>query len=88
VPTLGIVEQFDVITRGSGSDESLAFVGDFSHLWIGMRTEVTIEASRSAADSSSSAFRNMEVWVRGYLRADVGVVRPTHFCVLSGITAS
>lgn len=75
---------------GGGSNESLAFVGLFPWLWIGMRTELRIEASRHASDPSigGSAFTDMQVWVRAYLRADVAVVRPNFFTVLSGITTS
>ncbi|MBZ5638516.1 MAG: phage major capsid protein [Acidobacteriia bacterium] len=74
-------------TRGGGSNESLAFVGDFTQVLLGVRTNLTIEASRHAADSSSSAFANLQVWIRGYLRMDVAVVRPGWFVVGSGITA-
>jgi HK97 family phage major capsid protein len=70
---------------GGGTNESLAFVGDFSQMWIGIRTQFTIEASREAGDSTGSAFGNLQVWLRGYVRADVAIVRPKFFCVLSGI---
>ena len=89
-PSFGTLTKLD--TRqvpdnlGAGSDESLAFVGDFSHMWVGVRTEIRIEASRQPADSSGSAFVDLQVWVRGYMRADVAVTRPDHFVVLSGIT--
>lgn len=73
--------------RGGGSNESLAFVGDYSNLWFGVRTSLKIEASRAAADSTNSAFTNVQLWMRGYIRVDVAVVRPSHFVVLSGITA-
>jgi HK97 family phage major capsid protein len=73
--------------RGGGGAESLAFVGDFSNLWLGIRTALVVEASREAADSSGSAFANLQLWVRAYLRMDVAVVRPSAFVVLSGITA-
>lgn len=75
------------ITLGGGANESLAFLGDFSNLWIGLRTRIVLEASRVAADSSGSAFKNLQVWIRGYLRADVACVRPSFFWVGSGITA-
>lgn len=73
--------------RGGGSNESLAFVGDFANLWLGIRTEITIEASRQAGDASGSAFRDLQAWIRAYIRMDVAVVRANHFVVLSGITA-
>lgn len=73
--------------RGGGANESLAFIGDFSWLWYGIRTALTVETSRQAADSSGSAFANMQVWIRAYVRMDTAVVRPGFFTVLSGITA-
>jgi HK97 family phage major capsid protein len=61
-------------------------VGDFRSLIVGMRTELQIEASRQAADTTDSAFRNLQVWIRAYLRADVLVTRETWFSVLTGVT--
>ncbi|MDM7997203.1 MAG: phage major capsid protein [Acidobacteriota bacterium] len=72
---------------GVGGNESEAYVGDFSQLAIGMRTQMVLEVSRAASDSSSSAFRNLQVWIRAYLRADVVLLQPTWFVVLDGITA-
>lgn len=60
-------------------------MGDFSQLLVGMRTELTIEASRVAADTTSSAFSNLQVWIRAYLRADANVMQPSFFSVLTGI---
>jgi HK97 family phage major capsid protein len=73
------------VNLGGGTNESEAYVGDWSQLVIGMRTELQIEASRVAADTSSSAMRNLQVWLRAYLRADVLVTRETWFTVLTGI---
>jgi len=72
-------------TLGAGA-ESVGYVGDFTQMWIGIRKQITIEASRQAGDSTGSAFSNLQVWIRAYMRADVAVVRPNHFVVLSGIT--
>jgi len=73
------------VNRGGGANESLAFVGGFENLWIGVRREIMIEASRQAGDSTGSAFTNLQVWVRAFLRADVVCVRPEQFVVMSGI---
>jgi len=73
------------LTKGTATDASEAYVGDFSQCWIGMRKQITVEVSRHAADSGSSAFANMEVWVRAYLRADVVLAREDHFVVIDGI---
>jgi len=74
--------------HGSADNASDAFVGDWRQLIVGMRTDLRIEVSRDASDLASSAFRNLQVWVRAYLRADVGVAQPTHFCVIKGIIPS
>ncbi len=68
---------------GSSNDCSTAFVGDFSQMLLGVRTELTLEASRVADD----AFEKMAVLIRGYLRCDVAVLRPQHFTKIIGIRA-
>jgi HK97 family phage major capsid protein len=70
---------------GVGTNESEIYVGAFSELLVGIRTELTIEASRVAADTTSSAFSNLQVWVRAYLRGDVNVARAPFFSVLTGV---
>lgn len=62
-----------------------AFIGNFSELLIGMRTNIVIEASREAATESGNAFSKLQVKVRAYLRADVAVARAGAFCVLQSI---
>jgi HK97 family phage major capsid protein len=74
-------------TLGGGSNESLMFTGQWDNLLLGMRQTLLIEASREAADSSTSAFSNAQVWIRALLRADVAVLRPGFFTVSSGVTA-
>ncbi len=73
------------LTQGTSSDASEAYVGDFTKLLIGVRTELVLEISREAGDASGGAFSNLQVWVRCYLRADIGVMRPTAFRVVTGI---
>lgn len=58
---------------------SLAFVGDFSQLLIGMRTSFRLETTRVGA----GAFENLQIVVRAYLRADVALAHPEAFVVLS-----
>lgn len=55
------------------------FVGDFANLLIGLRTSFRLEVSRVAG----TAFENLQVWVRAYLRADVQLAHPEAFVVLS-----
>jgi len=52
------------------------YVGDFTQAVIGLRTDFTVEASRSA----EGAFHMMQVLVRLYGRFDVGILHPAHFC--------
>jgi HK97 family phage major capsid protein len=73
------------LTKGGASTASDAFVGDFSQAVFAVRTGLTMEVSRQAADSSSSAFTNAQVWIRAYLRADFGLFHPAAFVVLNGI---
>jgi HK97 family phage major capsid protein len=73
------------LTKGTSNASSDAFLGQFDQCMIGMRTGLTMEISRTAADSVSSAFTNTQVWIRAYLRADVQLAHPTAFVVLNGI---
>lgn len=73
------------LTVGSKTTASDAFIGQWDQCMIGMRTGLTMEVSRVAADSTGSAFANAQVWIRAYLRADVQLQRPKAFNILSGI---
>ena len=72
-------------TQGSANTASNAYVGDFRELLFGIRNALTLEISREASDSSSSAFANRQVFVRAYGRFDVAVMRPAAFRVVEGI---
>ena len=52
--------------HGAGSDESEAYIGDFSQLMVGMRTSLRIEVSRVAADSSGSEAGGFEYQRTGW----------------------
>ncbi|NPV52644.1 MAG: phage major capsid protein [Firmicutes bacterium] len=69
------------LTHGTATNATCVFVGDFSQMLIGMRTNLTLEVARQAAD----AFGKLQVLIRAYLRADVQVARPPHFCIVDGI---
>ena len=73
------------LTQGTATNASCGFVADWSQLLVGVRTNLVIEASRVAADGAGSAFQNLQVWIRAYLRADVQLARPEHFCIIKGI---
>ncbi|MBU4533576.1 MAG: phage major capsid protein [Firmicutes bacterium] len=73
------------LARGTAGDASEAYIGDFSQCLVGMRTQLTLEISRQAADTGGSAFRDLQVWIRCYLRADMVLARPEHFVLIDGI---
>jgi HK97 family phage major capsid protein len=70
--------------QGSAQDASTVFVGDFSQVVIGMRTEQTLEVSREGSD----AFTRLHVLYRGYLRADWSVLQPKWLTRIVGITVA
>jgi len=72
-------------TKGSSNASSEAYVGDWTEMLIGSRTDLTLEISRAAGDSSGSAFRNLQVWIRIYWRGDVQLARPENFVLIDGI---
>jgi len=65
-----------------------AFIGDWSQLAIGMRQQLRIEASRLATDENGKGFASFSVLVRATLRADVAVLKPAFFRVLTDITGA
>ncbi|MBA2717900.1 MAG: phage major capsid protein [Chloroflexi bacterium] len=73
------------LTQGAATTASEAYVGQWDELLIGVRRNLVIEASREAADTSESAFRNLQVWIRAYLRADIAIAQPSHFVVITGV---
>lgn len=77
-----------------GGAESQMIVGDFSEVVVGMRTTgVRVELLREGAitddeGETHNLASEMKVAIRAYLRADVAVMRPAFFTVLSGVTAT
>lgn len=65
-----------------------AFIGDWSQLAIGMRQQLRIEASRLATDETGHGFASFSVLVRATLRADIAVLKPAFFRVLTDITGA
>lgn len=64
------------------TDATAIFTGQWEDFYIAMRTNLVIEATRVA----DTAFKKMQVLIRGYLRADAFAVRPNHFAAITGIT--
>lgn len=75
----------DAYTQGTSNLASEIYVGAWPELLFGVRKNLTIEASREASDATDSAFRQMQVHVRAYLRADLVVSQPSHFAVIVGV---
>lgn len=61
---------------------SAIFCGRWSDLFVAIRTNITLEATREGGD----AFSTMAVLIRGYLRADAFAIRPAHFGVIDRVT--
>lgn len=73
---------------GSGTNESEIYIGDWSKLLIGMRTDFTVEISRLSSDSAGNGFSKLQALVRVYMRADVNVAIENHFTVMQGYKVS
>jgi HK97 family phage major capsid protein len=67
-------------------EDSKLYLGDYSQMYVGIRNELRVDFSKEAADTSDSAFAQMQVWVRAFMRADVVASHEDHFCLLSTIT--
>lgn len=66
---------------GDKQDGSFAIVGDFTKLWLGVRTNVVLEVTRTGG----GVFDTLEYAVRAYLRADFQPVQESHFVILDDI---
>jgi HK97 family phage major capsid protein len=81
------------LPENEGSSEAVSIVGDFSQLVFGMRTNSVniriLEAGTVTDDSGDTwnAASQLLKHIVCYIRADVALLRPTWFTVLSGITA-
>lgn len=72
------------LVKGTSTNATFAAAGDYTKLLIGMRTQLMLEASREA----DTAFQNLQVLIRAYLRADVAIAKPNHFTIIDGIIAA
>ncbi len=79
------------INLGGGANESVAFVGQWNQLAVGVRKNLTIEVAREGAYDIAgtvySAFQKDQTLIRATLRADVQLFHPAAFCYMSGILA-
>ncbi len=65
---------------GAGSDESIVVSGDFRNMIVGIRTPFKIGVTKEA-----SAAKKYQAWIYGAVRADIAVMRPEHFEVITGV---
>jgi hypothetical protein len=81
------------ITEGTGAD-SYSVVGSFKEMLIGMRTtgvqirRIPAGTATDADGVTHSAVDELKEWIVAFLRADVAILRPSWFTVLSGITTA
>jgi HK97 family phage major capsid protein len=80
-------------TEGGGGAESSAIIGHFPSLAFGMRTsgvQIQILDSGTVNDGTDdwNATTQLMKFIRVYMRADVALLRPSWFSVLSGITSA
>src|SRR5260370_15649363 len=65
------------LTHGTSVDCSTAFIGQWSNLAFGLRTNLILEVSREAGTTAGgSAWGQLEILCRAYLRAGVSGVGP------------
>ncbi|WP_172327844.1 phage major capsid protein [Mangrovicoccus sp. HB161399] len=67
------------IDGGVGTNESSVIVGNFRHLLIGMRTNITVTVLREHFAG------NMQYGLLAYMRADVAVSQPGAFHTITGV---
>ena len=81
--TSSIPETLDSLASPATQTTSELFVGDFSQVAIGIRTNWQVEATRLGA----GAFDHLQVAVRLYGRFDVAVLHPQMFVVVKNLSA-
>lgn len=79
-------------TDGGGGNESSMIVGDFKQVIFGIRRRMNVRVldSGSVTDSAGvthNAANELKRLIVVYMRADVGVLRPTWLTKLTGVTA-
>ena len=75
-------------TTAYGSTEALPqFLGDFSQIYLGVRSPIALEITPYAGDASGGAFTAYQYWIRAVQRGDVGVGQTGFFSIIVGSTA-
>ena len=66
---------------GSNQNQSIAFVGDFSRMMLGIRQSATLEISAAAGDS----FQRHQLAIKITFRGDLAIEHPRSFAMLTGL---
>ena len=74
----------NTLTQGSNSDNSEIYVGDFSQLLIGVRPSIGVQVQRLTERFAD----NMQIGLLAYLRADIQLMHPQAFVVVTGVRAA
>ncbi|MFH9587918.1 phage major capsid protein [Streptomyces luteogriseus] len=71
------------VTLGTGGDESVSVVGNFSTAYVvlGIRSQFRVEVSNQAGNSFDNLTRKVRIWGR----ADMAVGRPSHLSLIQAI---
>ena len=71
----------------TASDKSDIFLGNFRDLYVGTRSNMMLEISRSAYDpvSQESAFKKSQIFFRLTTRADSSIVKTSSFHLLKDV---
>ena len=80
IPHLITYQVASNLAHSASANTSPAFVGDFTKLWFGFRTGLSIEIDRKG-----EAFSRYQVQLRAVLRSDIGILHPKAFSVVKGI---
>lgn len=75
-----------VPTTLGGGAETVAYVGDFSQVIVGLRQNIEIAVSMQGATSDGRGFPRNEAIIAAILRADSMLIREKAFCVMTGVT--
>lgn len=82
-----VVEEIPMLTTtsipidgGTGSDESIIFTGNFSHMLVGIRSDIRVEVLKTSAYAS-----NLQYTLLAHMRADIAVTHPGAFHTITGV---
>lgn len=73
------------LTKGSGTDLSEIYFGNWSELLIGHWGELRIEASIEAGDANGSAFTNDQLWIKAVRLYDLAVRHAESFALINDV---